>query len=108
MTKEIDAVVDGQHPLDDVCNSSEDIWGQMQTKRKSHVHILLLTPHHAQEGMILRVDCYIAMGVCHIKLSHEGPMAPGYNVIYKGVDSDVVDQKWVLGDAVIKAVALQG
>lgn len=41
--------------------------------------------------MILRVDCYIAMGVCYIKFSYEGFMVSGYNVIYKGVDSDVVD-----------------
>jgi len=58
MTEEINTMLRCQHPLDHVCESSEDVRCKLKTKRASHPHIMFFRPLYTQQ---LAIQKLIAM-----------------------------------------------
>ena len=68
MLKEINTMVRCQHPLDNVCDSSEDVRRRLKNKRKSHAHIIFIPSLHTQQWAIQQMNSYIVIGASYIKL----------------------------------------
>ena len=83
-TEEVNTMVVNHCPLDHVCNSCKDKWHRPQSKWENHVNIIFVMPHHPLKCMIIRMDCYIAVGTIYIKFSNGVPrlqaMMPLMNV----------------------------